>query len=79
VNVDSFLDFYKYRRSWLTKGSLVVNNIEREKRNYMTYVLDEINESIQEYKGIHNKASFFEVEDIIAMVDNRKHMFNEQK
>lgn len=79
VNVDSFLDFYKYRRSWLTKGSLVVNNINKEQRDYVTYVMDELHDGIEEHKGMHNKASFFEMHDIIAIIDNRKHMFNVTK
>lgn len=79
VNVSGFLEFYKYKRNWLTKGSLVINNIEAEKKRYMTYVLDFINDSIVEYQGLHNKASFFEVHDIMAMVENRKHMFNSTK
>jgi len=79
VNVDSFLDFYKYRRSWLTKGSLVVNNIKRDERDYISYVMDELHDGIEEYKGLHNKASFFEMHDIISIIDNRKHMFNATK
>lgn len=79
VNVKSFLEFYKYKRTWMTKGSLVMNNIEAEKKRYMTYILDEIHDSVVEYQGINNKASFFEQHDIIDMIDRRKHMFNSTK
>lgn len=79
VNVNGFLQFYKYKRNWMTKGSLVMNNIDAEKKRYMTYILDELNDSIIEYQGLHNKASFFETHDIMDMIDNRKGMFNSTK
>lgn len=79
VNVDTFMDFWALRRSWLTKGSLVFNTIDPELKNYISLVYDDINAACRELKARHNKASLFEVSDLIDVISGKPELFNMTK
>lgn len=76
VNVDSFLDFWERRASWLTKGSLVWNEIVPDKKKYTTLVLDDVAKACRELQNRHNKKSFFEVNDLIDVISQNPKNFN---
>ncbi|ALD89090.1 RNA-dependent RNA polymerase [Macrophomina phaseolina chrysovirus 1] len=68
INVRSFAEFYERRKTWLTKGSLVYNNLEAKQKRWEGKILDHVNEIVLEAEGRHNKQSFFEVADLLDIV-----------
>nr|BCH36618.1 RNA-dependent RNA polymerase [Alphachrysovirus aspergilli] len=64
VNVDSFMDFYQRRSTWLTKGSLVYNTLSPFMKKYYVQILDAVANTVLEIQGRHNKKSLFEVWEI---------------
>lgn len=60
LKVQSFRDFYKRRKTWLTKGSLVYNHLPPEAKKTTLQALDAINNVLVEIEARHNKQSLFE-------------------
>nr|APG76049.1 hypothetical protein [Wuhan insect virus 30] len=80
INLKHFFDFYERRKTWLTKGSLVYNKIDRRKKDYETQMLDIIAETVHTISDRHNKQSFFEVYELMdAIGDLREEDFNVTK
>nr|UPO24956.1 putative RNA-dependent RNA polymerase [Diaporthe pseudophoenicicola chrysovirus 1] len=68
VKVNGFMEFYRNRKNWLTGGSLVYNNIDKDKLDYTTQLLDVTNRVVETLTKRHTKSSFFEVHDIYEVV-----------
>lgn len=60
LRIRSFLDFYKRRKTWLTKGSLVYNHIPPHMKRVVVRAFDSLHDRIIELEGRHNKQSLFE-------------------
>nr|ACT79256.1 RNA-dependent RNA polymerase [Cryphonectria nitschkei chrysovirus 1]ACT79257.1 RNA-dependent RNA polymerase [Cryphonectria nitschkei chrysovirus 1] len=68
LNVNSFRQFYRRRKEWLTKGSLVYNHLPPESRKTVVQALDSINQSIIDLEARHNKQSLFEEMDLAELL-----------
>jgi len=53
VNVTSFVDFWKKRRTWVTKGSTVLTNLGPEHKKYVIKFMDDAMTTIEKRGGIH--------------------------
>lgn len=76
VNVDNFVQFWKRRRSWVAKGSTVLNQIPKE---MLSYVLEFGDHMSQKIKMRHNKKSLFENHEIIGLLTDTPETWNMTK
>lgn len=65
LDVTSFLEFWRVRYKWVTKGSTVLNDLKGEDRKYVITFLDGMYNAIEKR---HNKKSAFECHDLIEMI-----------
>nr|WSP06969.1 RdRp [Gnomoniopsis castaneae chrysovirus 1] len=68
VNVKYFREFYDRRKEWLTKGSLVYNQIPSNLRKTMVKAMDPVNNILIELEARHNKQSLFEEMDLKTLM-----------
>lgn len=69
LDVSNFDEFYKERYNWLTKGSIVYNDLESSMKKYTIDLIDEVSEVVDKVVGRHNKKSLFEVYDAVASMN----------
>jgi hypothetical protein len=60
IRVRSFTDWYRRRKTYLTKGSLVYNKLPSNYKRTVVSVFDSINETMLAIEARHNKQSLFE-------------------
>jgi len=68
VNIDSFIDFYQRRSTWITKGGLVYNKLPSWMKTFTASALDPIFETVIDIKGRHNKKSLFEMQELYQIL-----------
>lgn len=78
-SVPDFESFYKRRASWLTKGSIVFNDLDAEFKKYTVDLINEVGEVVSQVQSRHNKKSLFEVMDAIPLLGSRFELFNASK
>jgi len=76
VNVTSFVSFWKKSRTWVTKGSTVLNNLGPEHKKYVILIMDKAVERIEKR---HNKTSLMEMPDLLSLLHADIDSFNETK
>ncbi|AFE83590.1 putative RNA-dependent RNA polymerase [Raphanus sativus chrysovirus 1] len=65
VNVKNFLEFWKARRTWVAKGSTVMNHLPKEMLSYVIRFGDRMADVI---RMRHNKKSLFENHEILDLI-----------
>lgn len=73
IRLENFVDFWKRRRSWVAKGSTVLNSLGKDVLRYTVRFLDEMSKVIELR---HNKKSLFENHEVIDLIDETERSWN---
>nr|UVG55905.1 putative RNA-dependent RNA polymerase [Poaceae Liege alphachrysovirus 1] len=76
IRIENFVDFWKRRRSWVAKGSTVLNSLGKEVLRYSVRFFDEMSKVIEMR---HNKKSLFENHEVIDLIDETERSWNYTK
>ncbi|UOK20161.1 RNA dependent RNA polymerase [Diplodia seriata chrysovirus 1] len=64
IRLSSFSEFYRRRKTWLTKGGMVYNRLPTAFKKWSGQLFDAVNATVEAIEGRHNKQSFFEVHEL---------------
>lgn len=76
VSIENYDDFYKNRYNWLTKGSIVYNDLDSSMKKYTVDLINEVGEVVNRTQTRHNKKSLFEVMDAINEMETPFELMN---
>nr|UVG55907.1 putative RNA-dependent RNA polymerase [Poaceae Liege alphachrysovirus 3] len=76
IRIENFVDFWKRRRTWVAKGSTVLNSLGKEVLKYSVRFMDEMTRVIEMR---HNKKSLFENHEVIDLIDETEKSWNATK
>nr|UHS72407.1 MAG: putative RNA-dependent RNA polymerase [Alphachrysovirus sp.] len=79
VDVSGFAELYELRGSWLTKGSTVYNQLDRELLKCAVDIVDEVGTIIRRTEVRHNKKSLFEMAHVLEVAGDDLELLNATK